>query len=515
MDHGKNFKCDKCGKTFKFKSILLLHSMKCDFRNSEFEETSDARENKDCKKNQKMTNRNYTTITNSDSGKNYQCKSCGKKFNALGTFHQHFIYVHKEKKLKCEHCDKLFPINSSLNYHKKLYHSKENVLSKCDICDKVFKNARVLGSHINQDHIAKYKEKKLKCDNCDRKFAFPSLLKVHSKTCQKDRAKIKCEKCDKVYPFKSHFKKHVINCDGIKRHKQRLKNVDYCLTEDGQTGKRYKCNKCEKTFTSTKLIRSHVFTKHKERKFRCEHCDKLFAFNHALNHHIKMDHKNGSLKPKCDICEMTLKNSESLLVHKNNNHIENTKCQVCDKAFKNPQILQAHFNHCHRERKFNCMNCEKRFPYLSFLKIHSKTCKKDKAKIKCDKCDKLFSFKSLLKSHKKNCDGIQRQRHRLKNVDYSFTEDGDTDKRYKCNKCEKTFRSTRLIRSHIFTKHKERKFRCELCDKLFAFNYALNQHIKNDHKKGKDDTTKERNLEANKIGNIEIHIDDDVLKLYA
>ena len=69
--------------------------------------------------------------------------------------------------------------------------------------------------------------------------------------------------------------------------------------------------------------------------------------------------------------------------------------------------------------------------------------------------------------------------------------------------------------SHVFTKHKERKFRCEHCDKLFAFNHALNQHIKNDHKKGKDNTTKERNLEANKIGNIEIHIDEDVLKIYA
>ena len=78
MEQDKKFKCDTCGKTFKFKSILLLHSMKC----SEISLENNDREISETEtkinpqrlqqKQEKMKDNEYSVIINDDSSKNFE-----------------------------------------------------------------------------------------------------------------------------------------------------------------------------------------------------------------------------------------------------------------------------------------------------------------------------------------------------------------------------------------------------------------------------------------------------------
>ena len=97
------------------KSILLLHSMKCDEIRLENNDTeySEIDTHFNHKQSQKMKDTEYTVIINDESSKNYQCNRCEKKFNTLALILQHHYYVHKEMKFKCEKCDKYFPFKSS------------------------------------------------------------------------------------------------------------------------------------------------------------------------------------------------------------------------------------------------------------------------------------------------------------------------------------------------------------------------------------------------------------------
>ena len=64
MEADAKFKCNRCGKSYKFKSILLLHSMKCNEINLENsdKEVSDTKTQISPKQNQKMKDKAYTTI---------------------------------------------------------------------------------------------------------------------------------------------------------------------------------------------------------------------------------------------------------------------------------------------------------------------------------------------------------------------------------------------------------------------------------------------------------------------
>ena len=89
MEQDKKFKCNKCGKTFKFKSILLLHSMKFDEvcpkdqdnnlkggDNQKIETETNLRMKK---QTQVKQNLKFDVIDEDALGKRYKCQMCDKK----------------------------------------------------------------------------------------------------------------------------------------------------------------------------------------------------------------------------------------------------------------------------------------------------------------------------------------------------------------------------------------------------------------------------------------------------
>ena len=231
MDQDKKFKCDNCGKAFKFKSILLLHIMKCE---EIILENKDDPSTKTDSIRQKMKGREYFVIIDNDSSAKYQCKRCEKKYNTRQLILEHHYNIHKEMKFKCEKCDKPFPFKSRWKSH----------IEKCDGTKKpiqIRESSRQKMKDIEYTVILDDDSKtKYQCRRCEKKCNTRRHIVEHHYHVHKEM-KLICEKCNKLFPFKSILKKHIGNCN---RHYFKRANK----LKTFQRAEKLKCDKCKVLF---------------------------------------------------------------------------------------------------------------------------------------------------------------------------------------------------------------------------------------------------------------------------
>ena len=256
MDQNKKFECEKCGKTYKFKSILLLHSMKCDEISLENKnkEKNITETQFDSQQNQTIKDKEYTVITGDDSSEKYQCKICEMKFDTQKLRLQHHYLTHKEMKFKCEKCEKLFPFKSLCKSH-------------IIVCGRQDQKQKL----INIDYCINDNEssgKKYQCLKCEKRFGTSLTIRQHIYHRHKDRH-FRCEHCNKLFPF-NHTLKH---------HKKICHEKEHLNT---------KCNICQKAFDNYQALLYHRVYSHRYRKFKCEKCDKLFPHKSSLKFHGKV-----------------------------------------------------------------------------------------------------------------------------------------------------------------------------------------------------------------------------------
>ncbi|GBN77404.1 Zinc finger protein 782 [Araneus ventricosus] len=112
-----NFICPECGKSFKWKSLLVVH---------------------------------YRTHTGE---KPFPCDRCDKCFSTKGKLNTHLRSHTGEKPYSCDQCDKRFYTKSKLNEHSRT-HTGERPY-KCTICEKAFSKSSNLNAHYKNVHHKK------------------------------------------------------------------------------------------------------------------------------------------------------------------------------------------------------------------------------------------------------------------------------------------------------------------------------------------------------------------------
>ena len=83
-------------------------------------------------------------------------------------------------------------------------------------------------------------------------------------------------------------------------------------SEDGS----FNCLECDKKFESKYKLKVHSVL-HTEKKFECQECGKRFATQGILTNHMGVHNPT-----KCDFCERTFAQKNSLKVHMQNVHPE-------------------------------------------------------------------------------------------------------------------------------------------------------------------------------------------------
>ncbi|XP_055593609.1 zinc finger protein 236-like [Uranotaenia lowii] len=107
--------------------------------------------------------------------------------------------------------------------------------------------------------------------------------------------------------------------------------------------------------------------------------------------------------------------------------------------------------------KLPCVQCNKKFPLKSTLKVHVKAAHSDpsKGKLACGKCDQIFKTQELLATHK------------LSHVAAKFN----------CDKCRESYPTSSALKAHKQTHNELRLHRCSNCSKSFNRAQDLKIHM--------------------------------------
>ena len=177
------------------------------------------------------------------------------------------------------------------------------------------------------------------------------------------------------------------------------------------------CPTCGKTFSSPKVLISHLKYAHKgegdhdENETKCcESRGKQFKNSLGLYGHIRRVHegKDSNKKPKqCGICGETFKCNSTLHYHKTKVHFreENERqCQKCGLKVANPMLLRNHLK-SHEAPQFKCSFCSKMFKRRIGLVGHERAHKGEKP-FPCSLCSGAFTTKRSLGQHMKGAHKI-------------------------------------------------------------------------------------------------------------
>ena len=109
------------------------------------------------------------------------------------------------------------------------------------------------------------KKKRYCCEECNKCFRVPALLRAHQRTHTGERL-YSCDQCHKSFTQYGNLNAHL-------------------RTHTGE--KPYLCDQCGKRFTLSGDLKKHMCIHTGERPFQCDQCGKSFKQNHHLKKHQK------------------------------------------------------------------------------------------------------------------------------------------------------------------------------------------------------------------------------------
>ena len=279
--------------------------------------------------------------------------------------------------------------------------------------------------------------------------------------------------------------------------------------------KEYKCEICQSTFKSQKILKNHeldIHIKDKVYKQKCDICDKEFEdkakyYRHKdrhiekkeycsicrksvyhLNEHEKRAHYLKGAKLSCELCGKQFSSEKGLDKHLGNVHGHSDRkkyvCDICNQHFSTSSSRGGHIKRTHGEHTFKCHICEvvsKSEKELSkHLKTHNKIIQDERKLEKCDICEKYFL---LLKNHmeivhsQSKCDICGTSYPKIK-LNQHMKNVHTAPKKYECHICKKHFTTKYMTNIHRKRMHCTSSLKCDICDTICKTNSELKIHLK-------------------------------------
>ncbi|XP_052007694.1 zinc finger protein 408 [Xyrauchen texanus] len=286
--------------------------------------------------------------------------------------------------------------------------------------------------------------------------------------------KYKCDQCDKSFFQLCHLKKHKFT---------------------HQDQKPYMCTECGKHYSSQESFQAHLLMHRGQRPFKCQHCDKSYGLKRDLKEHQVLH--TGEKKFVCDICGKAFARRPSLRVHREVHRAKEPdyqaskiKCPECNKELANSGSLRNHMRLHTGERPYVCQHCNKSFRQrgnlLGHMRIHT-----GEKPYKCNHCDQHFSQGPELRRHLIShtgevylcpvCGKALRDPHTLRAHERLHTG----DRPFKCEQCGKGYTMATKLRRHLKSHLGEKPHECQVCGAKYTMMQSLQRHL-HSHKQQSD-----------------------------
>ncbi|UMM14241.1 hypothetical protein L5515_002129 [Caenorhabditis briggsae] len=544
------FQCSLCDLEFNFEKNLRVHKILEHSDSTSFESGTACLF---CKTDPKQTNPTKFSRFSAYIGHlkihvnadHLACAECGLEFDNERERNLHIRRDHSEEVYElsfCPKCQKVIPLeetvahsllHSSENKVKTRQRNKRNTKASQKSAPPSAKNTKNLLSKLQtksspagKKRKPAVRERKFKCDECEKAFVRPAELARHTMIHIRNYAaqipvtpetpavpKWKCAICFKEYAHRTGLAEHSKNVHGNPKqyicqvcgtsftkksnHDRHMLSI-HPLDQDPKDQNKYQCPDCPTVFNTKGSLTRHKRSAHNNTSYLrpgmiapicerhiCKACRREYTSKKSLEIHMRTHLASeyrwrdlqGGGERKCDFCEKSFVLRASLIWHMQKHYEEQENeedgdsdqqpyCALCDLNFPNPQELRQHQDEQH---SVICGVCHQKFSSRQVYEDHI--------------CNRRFSKNQMLPSNRvvicRQCRPPQRlttarqiKEHRAQHL---------PRKTHLCWTCHKSFRTAQLLSMHAEEVHDRQPVQCAHCPQVFHSRVALKQHTRTCH----------------------------------
>ncbi|KAI5634453.1 hypothetical protein NE865_12879 [Phthorimaea operculella] len=393
----------------------------------------------------------------------------------------------------------------------------------CNICKSIFSNKKEFDTHYLQ-HDTGTEVITYTCVACHlTSTSYPSF-RGHCYTMHVIKDRFKCDNCKKYFSKLSALKEHIEtihnfrcnkpNCNLRFQSKKEL-HVHQILHKNDANKPPYQCQSCGEDFENIHQCEDHI-DKHCVFTYPCPICNdnltKENASKHLTNHFGDMNKETKDIEVEetpedssiniiggilCIYCKQVFKNRIEIGTHISDEHPDKDivyTCIICNKSYEKYSLYGDHCYYHYSKNKFVCEVCDRTFPRLSLLVVHSNVHKLDykinenqenmsQKESKCRFCNLLLPDATAALRHltvhrrttytcpvcaRKYAEKYLLMKHAPQHFEAVF---------HMCKVCGKVFAAKNRLIEHVKTHSNVKSYECKFCGKGFLKPYQLNQHL--------------------------------------
>ncbi|XP_028164132.1 zinc finger protein 260-like isoform X2 [Ostrinia furnacalis] len=289
------------------------------------------------------------------AGARYQCPHCPSEFDKLTTYMGHIRIKHVSD-FVCELCGFTFVSKKGIEVHKKKKHrlSDKTVPLEgpyCCVCDVTFVSEDAHARHLklSSKHSSDNDPNRIRNDSQSinterngrvmRKIERRPVIHAPSPAQPAGAGPVTCEQCGVQLRDLRLYAQHFRRAHPDKNRTKYPAMKTPCM-----------CEQCGRIFQSMALLKDHMWVHTGEKRFKCDRCEKSFTQKTNLVFHMRV---HGASRPtyECPLCgkHFAFYNNRRrhMFIHTG---LKPFKCETCGKCFTTAGEQRAHVEHVHLKK---------------------------------------------------------------------------------------------------------------------------------------------------------------------